>query len=50
MVQAKKFIFANRFDGMPKVDDFVLEEETLPDVLDGGLLSFPLNFKLNRVF
>lgn len=35
--QAKKFIYAKRFDGMPKVSDFRLEEETLPELKDGGL-------------
>lgn len=39
MVQAKKFIFAKRFDGMPKLSDFRLEEETLPALEDGGLFS-----------
>lgn len=50
MVQAKKFILSKRLDGMPKIDDFVLEEETLPDVDDGGILFFTLNFRLNKVF
>lgn len=36
MVKAKKFIFAKRFDGMPKITDFRLEEETLPALNDGG--------------
>lgn len=38
MVQAKKFIFAKRFEGLPKITDFRLEEETLPALNDGGLL------------
>lgn len=37
MVKAKKYIFAKRFDGLPKVTDFRLEEETLPELRDGGL-------------
>lgn len=36
MVQAKKIIFAKRFEGMPKVTDFRLEEENLPALKDGG--------------
>lgn len=36
MVKAKKFIYAKRFDGMPKLDDFKLEIETLPELKDGG--------------
>lgn len=40
MVLAKKFIFVKRFDGMPKISDFRLEEEILPELKDGGLFSF----------
>lgn len=36
MVQAKKFIYVKRFEGLPKVTDFRLEEETLPNLDDGG--------------
>lgn len=36
MVQAKKFIYTKRFDGLPKLTDFRLEEETLPALSDGG--------------
>lgn len=36
MVTAKKFIYAKRFEGLPKVTDFRLEEEILPDLKDGG--------------
>lgn len=36
MVIAKKFIYAKRFDGLPKVTDFRLEDETLPELNDGG--------------
>lgn len=36
MVVAKKFIYANRFVGEPKLNDFNLEEETLPAIKDGG--------------
>ncbi|XP_055297767.1 prostaglandin reductase 1-like [Sitodiplosis mosellana] len=39
MVKAKKFIFAARFDGLPKVTDFRLEEETLPELKDGEFLA-----------
>lgn len=36
MTEAKKFIYAKRFDGMPKISDFKLETETLPALKDGG--------------
>lgn len=36
MVIAKKFIFATRFDGLPKTTDFSMEEETLDELKDGG--------------
>lgn len=36
MVQAKKFIYEKRFDGLPKLTDFRLAEENLPAVGDGG--------------
>lgn len=36
MVIAKTLIYAKRFEGMPKVTDFRLEEETLPELSDGG--------------
>lgn len=36
MVQAKKFVYAKRFNGLPKLTDFRLEEETLPVLRDGG--------------
>ncbi|XP_031627908.1 prostaglandin reductase 1-like [Contarinia nasturtii] len=38
MVNAKKFIFAKRFDGLPKVTDFRLEEEVLEELKDGEVL------------
>lgn len=44
MVKAKKFIFATKFDGLPKVTDFRLEEETLPELKDGGLFFFKCDF------
>lgn len=37
MVVAKKFIYAKRFVGEPKYSDFTLEEETLPELKDGGM-------------
>lgn len=36
MVEAKKFIYAQRFDGLPKIIDFELQSETLPELSDGG--------------
>lgn len=38
MVVAKKLIYAKQFDGMPKLTDFQIEEETLSELNDGGLL------------
>lgn len=38
MVKAKRFVYAKRFDGEPKPDDFKLEEEDLPELQDGGML------------
>lgn len=36
VVVAKKFVYIRRFEGEPKQADFRLEEETLPDLKDGG--------------
>lgn len=44
MVTAKKFIYAKRFEGLPKVTDFRLEEEILPDLKDGGKLICSIRF------
>lgn len=38
MVQAKRFILAKRYDGLPKVTDFKLEDVALPALNDGGLI------------
>jgi len=38
MTEAKKFIYAKRFDGLPKLTDFKLETETLPALKDGDVL------------
>lgn len=40
MVRAKKYVFKKYFEGEPKATDFLLEEEELPDIKDGGLLIF----------
>lgn len=48
MVQAKKFIYAKRFEGMPKISDFTLEEETLPELSDGGLFIKVLQHFWNK--
>lgn len=37
MVKAKKFLYVKRFDGEPKITDFELVEEELPDIKDGGM-------------
>ena len=48
--QAKKFIYAKKFDGMPKVTDFRLEEETLPELKDGGSCIFiSIFFQYNSI-
>lgn len=36
MVRAKKFIYAKRFEGEPKLTDFKLVEEELPELQEGG--------------
>lgn len=36
MVKAKKFIYSKPFIGLPKISDFQLEEETLPELQNGG--------------
>lgn len=38
MVRAKKFIYANAFQGEPKLTDFKLVEEDLPGLKDGEIL------------
>lgn len=40
MSSAKKFIYAKRFDGIPKISDFQLEEEILPELRDGGICYY----------
>lgn len=35
-VQAKKYIFAQRFVGLPKLEDIQLVEEQLPEIKDRG--------------
>lgn len=47
MVQAKKFIYVKQFQGMPKVTDFRLEIETLPDLCDGGNINTKLFLMYN---
>ena len=39
LVKAKKFVFAKRFQGMPKLSDIKLVEEELGQVNDGGICS-----------
>ena len=38
MVKAKKFILVSHFDGLPKLDNFQLIEEDLPELEVGGIL------------
>lgn len=37
VVKAKKFLYVKQFDGEPKITDFELVEEVLPDIKDGGM-------------
>jgi hypothetical protein len=39
MVKTKKFIFARRFVGEPKEDDFKIVEEELPPLKQGGKIT-----------
>jgi hypothetical protein len=39
MVKTKKFIFARRFVGEPKEDDFRVVEEELPPLKEGGKIT-----------
>lgn len=40
MVQAKSWILAKHFDGFPKDSDFKIKVEELPDLKDGGRVTF----------
>lgn len=40
MSKAKKFVYAKRFVGLPKLTDFQLEEEDLPELRHGGWIMF----------
>lgn len=44
--QARKFVYTEKFQGLPKLSDFRLEEESLPELKDGGkrCFSFVINF------
>ena len=37
-MKGKKYIYAHKFEGMPKLTDLQLVEEELPPVKDGGKL------------
>ena len=37
-MKGKKYIYAHKFEGMPKFTDLQLVEEELPQVKDGGRL------------
>lgn len=53
MVKSKKFIYAKRFDGEPKISDFELIEEELPALQDGGKFVYvfgPLSIEMLRIF
>lgn len=42
-IQAKRFVYVSRFNGYPKISDLHLEEETLPQLKDGGkFISFKI--------
>lgn len=36
MNRTKRFVYAKRFEGLPKITDFQLVEEDLPELKDGG--------------
>ena len=38
MVKARKFVLKHHFEGIPKIDDFELVEEELPEMKDGDVL------------
>lgn len=42
MVSARKFVCTSLFDGEPKLSDFEIQCEELPELCDGG------NFLLNN--
>lgn len=42
MVKAQRFVYAKRFVGAPKEDDFALVTEELAPIKDGGKFSFIL--------
>lgn len=37
LASAKKFVFAQRFQGLPKLEDIKLVEEELPQLANGGI-------------
>ena len=39
-MKGKKYLYAHKFEGIPKVTDLQLVEEELPPVNDGGIESF----------
>lgn len=45
MVRAKKLIYAKQFEGMPKLTDFRIEAEDLPELKDGNQIYFSLSTK-----
>lgn len=49
MVKAKKFVYATPFVGEPKVTDFQLVEEELPELQENGKY-FPQNLVLSLNF
>lgn len=38
--QARKFVYTEKFQGLPKISDFRLEEESLPELKNGGKRCF----------
>ena len=44
MFKAKKFVYSKRFDGLPKLTDFQLVEEELPELQDGGGPNYHLQY------
>ena len=42
-MKGKKYIYAHKFEGIPKLTDLQLVEEELPPVKDGGKLQRIIN-------
>ena len=50
MIKAKKFILTKHFDGAPKVTNFKLVEELLPELKENGKSQLIVAIKYNSHF